>query len=247
MVEATNKHSGKPVFGIDYNNGYRGSLPRFYEPEDFPQFNVLVDNWDAIKAELLHHKGFRAMYSDRSSSSEGWKGMYLNNYGLIYRSNLKHFPILTDVLKQIPDVVFVAFSALEPMSQINSHWGDSNTTVRGVLGIEVPGVPPDCGLTVGGEMRAWKEGGLLLFNECHLHSATNMTDKRRIILSVDMIRPEFSGLRSVICANVLACQTVAIIRQRFGFRGQTLSKLLIKIFIPVWMVFGWLTQLFGRP
>lgn len=89
MVKATNKHSEKPVFGIEYNNGYHGSLPRFHELKEFPQFKVLVESWEEIKRELFAHEKFKSLKTDRSSTEEGWKGMYLNNYGIIYDSNVK--------------------------------------------------------------------------------------------------------------------------------------------------------------
>ena len=162
--------------------------------------------------------------------------MYLLNYGLNYRSNRESLPILNRVLEQIPDVVFAAFSVLEPNSRLEPHWGDSNTTIRCVLGIEVPGLQPKCGLVVGGEMRSWKEGGLLLFSECHLHSAINETDKRRIVLSVDILHPDLRKQKTEICANVLACQTVAQIRELTWLNKSNTAKALIIIVAFFWRV-----------
>jgi ornithine lipid ester-linked acyl 2-hydroxylase len=72
------------------------------------------------------------------------------------------------------------------------------------LGIEVPAGLPDCGLQAGTEQQAWGEGKWLFFNDAFKHSAWNNTDKRRIVIIMDVIRPEFLYKTKSICANIRA-------------------------------------------
>lgn len=237
----------KPLFGIAYKGGYSGLFPKFHSIEEFPELKALEENWVAIKNELAISSAFRELNAAHSIKAGGWRGMYLNNFGWVNKKNTRAFPILMSILNQIPDVVFTAFSILEPEAVLEPHWGDSNTTVRCVLGIEIPGVPPECGLQVGGEMRAWEEGKLLLFNECHLHSAINMTNSRRVILSVDIVKPQFKGLKQEICATVLAWQTVNFLINQFTFLKPAFAgsgrEIMIKPLVYAWRIHAFLEKI----
>ena len=51
-------------------------------------------------------------------------------------------------------------------------------------------VPPGCGFRVGGEVREWREGELLVFDDTVEHEAWNDGASDRIILIFDVWRPE---------------------------------------------------------
>jgi aspartyl/asparaginyl beta-hydroxylase (cupin superfamily) len=234
-----------PLFGIADLGGYSGGFPVFHSIEEFPQLQIIETRWDIIRDELITSNGFRELNAPHSSELGGWKGMYLNNFGWLNRANIEASPQLVATLGEIPDVVFVAVSILEPGASLAPHWGDSNTTVRCVLGLKVPGKVPDCYLKVDGEMRSWNEGSLLLFSECYLHSAVNLTEERRVVLTIDIIRPEYSKIKSVICANVLAWQTIAIIRSYFKhpiFSGQKFTKLILTPLVLYWRIQGFVQR-----
>ena len=203
------------MFGIADLGGYSGNFPKFHSVDEFPQLKIIESRWKLIRDELIASNGFRELNAPHSTESGGWKGLYLNNFGWLNKANIKASPQLVSTLGQIPDVVFVAVSILEPGAKLDPHWGDSNTTVRCALGLKVPGDAPECCLQVGDEMRSWKEGHLLLFSECYLHSAVNLSQERRVVLTVDIVRPEYINIKSSICANVLAWQTITAIRSRF--------------------------------
>ncbi len=234
-----------PVFGINDLGGYSGSFPRFHSTEDFPQFQTLERRWTTIRDELSSSDGFQQLNAPHSSEEGGWKGMYLNNFGWLNRSNIQAAPQLVSILSEIEDVVFVAVSILEPGAKLEPHWGDSNTTVRCVLGLKVPGEAPNCCLIVGGEMRSWREGGLLLFSECYLHSAVNLTTERRVVLTVDIVRPEFASIKPTICANVLGWQTICAIRSRLRhpfFSSHTFTRLIRTPIVLFWRIHALIQQ-----
>ena len=229
------------VFGLADKGDYVGSFPRFHRIEEFPQLKVLEDKWIVIRNELLASQNFRVLNAVHSLDNGGWKGMYLNNFGWRNKKNIDCFPELVAILRGIPHVVFVAFSILEPGAKLEAHWGDSNATVRGALGLEVPGEPPLCGLEVGGEMRSWSEGKLLLFSECYLHSAVNHTGRRRVVLTVDIIRPGYEKHKQAICANVLTWQTVTFLQNRFvglGLIGRLMFRLMRYPVYVTWRVYS---------
>ena len=92
---------------------------------------------------------------------------------------------------------------LEPQSKIKQHCGDTNAIIRIHLPIVVPKGLPECGLTVDGIEKEWQEGKVLMFNDAQQHSAKNESDERRIVLILDVIRPEFLTKKYEISARVI--------------------------------------------
>jgi aspartyl/asparaginyl beta-hydroxylase (cupin superfamily) len=54
-------------------------------------------------------------------------------------------------------------------------------------------VPPGCGFRVASEVREWREGELLVFDDSVEHEAWNGGTSDRIILIFDIWRPELSA------------------------------------------------------
>ena len=46
-----------------------------------------------------------------------------------------------------------------------------------------------CGISVGGDVRSWSEGGSLVFDDSHSHFAWNRSTEDRVVLFVDFSRP----------------------------------------------------------
>jgi aspartyl/asparaginyl beta-hydroxylase (cupin superfamily) len=107
------------------------------------------------------------------------------------------------ILDQIPHLTAASVSVLEPGTKINPHFGDTNAIARVHLGLSIPGEAPDCALQVGDEIRSWQEGKINIFTDAHFHMAWNYTDQRRIILILDVMRPEFVSRTKPVCAHVL--------------------------------------------
>jgi aspartyl/asparaginyl beta-hydroxylase (cupin superfamily) len=53
-------------------------------------------------------------------------------------------------------------------------------------------VPPKCAFRVGNEVREWREGELLIFDDTIEHEAWNDSERDRVVLIFDIWRPELS-------------------------------------------------------
>jgi aspartyl/asparaginyl beta-hydroxylase (cupin superfamily) len=84
----------------------------------------------------------------------------------------------------------ILFSRLAAGASIPPHHGVMNARLICHLPLIVP---PGCGFRVGGEVREWREGELLVFDDTVEHEAWNQGSSDRIILIFDVWRPEVSA------------------------------------------------------
>jgi aspartyl/asparaginyl beta-hydroxylase (cupin superfamily) len=181
--------------------------PGFYKKEDFEWTKLLEDNFEVIKKETLAFVQNNQLkpYFNKSllSKTNSWKTEGLLFWGYFFRKNHAPFKATWKVAKQIPGIVSFSISELDPESKIKLHNGDTNAIIRVHLPIVVPSGLPECAFTVKGETRAWEEGKVILFNDAQLHEAQNLTNQKRLVLLIDVIRPEFLDRKREICGKVL--------------------------------------------
>ncbi|GBD26683.1 hypothetical protein HRbin30_02023 [bacterium HR30] len=206
----------EPLYFRVYGN-YAGSSPCFYDADGLAWTAVLRRAYPRIRAEL-------EAYLDRGGALErhfvpdrveirGWSGIKLITARRPYWSALRTFPYTAAVLASIPDLVSASFSVLEPGAELPAHHGDTNLFYRAHLGLIVPGPPELCGIEVEGERRGWAEGEVLVFNDARRHRVWNFTDKSRVILMCDVVKPEYGGGTKRNCARILG--TVALLYLQF--------------------------------
>jgi aspartyl/asparaginyl beta-hydroxylase (cupin superfamily) len=182
--------SGKP---------YNGNEPYFLSPENYEWAVKIEQNWNEIKKEIMQFiyekdNDFTAnSFFFGGKLGDSWSSIYFLNWRYnINMNNLnKHCPKLYNLLERIPGLISLSFSRLSPDTIIPIHYGDTNAVMRCHLGIEVADGLPLCGIKVGNEARGWEEGKWLLFNDSYIHTAWNKTNKNRIVLMMDVIKPEF--------------------------------------------------------
>ena len=102
----------------------------------------------------------------------------MRSYVLKQRHSSKAF------LKSYP----VIFQILKPTPQILPHKGYTKMVLRCHLPLIVP-AGELCGLRVGNEIKHWKEGELLIFDDSFEHEAWNNSDENRIVLMFDIPNP----------------------------------------------------------
>ena len=117
-------------------------------------------------------------------------------------------------LQQIDGLVSASFSLLKAGTSIHPHYGDTNAIIRSHFGVDVPAGLPQVGFRVNGEERAWRNGEFLFFCDGYVHSAWNHSEKDRIVMIIDVLRPEFAARRRFICATVLASLTLQMMVSR---------------------------------
>lgn len=193
-------------FGV-YGKPYELDEPAFFD-EDFPWKKVLEQRFQEIKSELeplMQNGDGLQPYFDEGLQfpPRNWKTLSFLYWG-VKTKKAESMPGLLSLLRDIPGLVNVSVSMLEPNSRILPHSGETNAVFRVHLGLEVPAGLPECGFKVHEEMRPWQEGELLVFLDAHQHEAFNESNGRRYILLLDIMRPEFMHLQRRVCVMALS-------------------------------------------
>jgi hypothetical protein len=197
-----------PAFYID-GSWPKSIQPAFIDVSRLPGTKILEDNYEAIRDEIVAHYGerpedFKPNFTPYAYREEGWRTVNLCSYFLEYPEACRKFPVVNRVVRQIPGMCMAQIAVLAPRTRIKAHFGDTNCTIRSHLGIVVPGDLPDIGIRVQREDRAWKEGEVWALSIAHRHFAWNDTDRYRIVLVVDVIRPELAHRRYELASKALA-------------------------------------------
>ena len=108
-----------------------------------------------------------------------------------------YVPKTTELLKSIGPVLRTAlFSRLEPRTTLGAHngWSDlANHVLRVHIPLSVPNGNGDdglCGTWVDGCVETHKSGRIISFDDSKTHRAFNYSDEDRIVLIVDLARPD---------------------------------------------------------
>lgn len=195
--------------------------PMFFKPHDFPWAVDIENHWEEIQPEIQNlvketDKEFTSNKYVGLTKNDSWSSYTFLFWQIRVKKPLlgKRCPIFNKYLQQVPGLVSFSLSRIAPHTTLDPHRGDTNAVMRCHLGIEIPAGLPDCGLQAGTEQQAWGKGKWLFFNDAFKHSAWNNTDKRRIVIIMDVIRPEFLYKSRRICANIRARHLVIQIQSK---------------------------------
>ena len=183
----------------------------FYSDQEktdiFPSSVLLESNYQKIREEFDNlcsvNNDEENMWSNFSEGSDefwkGWNTIVLRSFGKDNTPNMKLCPTLAKILKKDSNITTAIFSILEPGKTLHPHYGPFKGVLRYHMGIIVP--PPssgECYISVDGIDYDWKEGQGVLFDESYKHFATNQTDQRRVILFLDVKRPNMSLFNDIL-------------------------------------------------
>jgi beta-hydroxylase len=168
----------------------------FLNPDDFPELQPLITNWQAIRKEglgLLNEGMVRAAtgYNDLGFNSffrTGWKRFYLKWYDRPLPSAEQLCPQTVALLQQMPLVHGAMFAVLPPGARLVRHRDPFAGSLRFHLGLRTPN-SDGCFIEVDGVRHSFHDGEPLLFDETYIHHAENTTDIDRLILFCDVERP----------------------------------------------------------
>jgi hypothetical protein len=164
----------------------------WHDPHRFP----IVADLERLAPEIAREaKGFDADRFQDEAEDIGrtgrWGVLFLLEMGRRHDENLARCPALRSVLERHRTLTTRAglmyFSCLDPQTRVAPHRGPTNVRLRCHLGLEVPG---GCGLRVGGVTRAWEEGRCLVFDDSFSHEVWNESDRRRVVLVLDLWHPD---------------------------------------------------------
>ena len=172
--------------------------PSVYENAIFPWATDIEREWRVIRGELdalLTRKddlpSFQDIAADVASISKdrGWKTFLLMGYGLKSEQNIGLCPGTWRIVHRIPGLKTAMFSIFEPGKHLPPHRGFYNGVLRFHLGLIVPEPRDRIAIRVDDRVCHWEEGRALIFDDAYEHEAWNRTDKTRVILFVDFVRP----------------------------------------------------------
>jgi aspartyl/asparaginyl beta-hydroxylase (cupin superfamily) len=222
----------QPMYFLRETDSYTGAAPLFYNPKDFDWAKTLEDNWGIISQEMANLITGNEQMSLSSpnppylSKPGVWKNIYFWNFMWQYHANCKLYPRTYNLLRSIPNLTFAEFTVLEPNSAILPHIGETNTTIRGHLAIEVPAPLPICGIKVGNEQRGYEQGKVLLFSDCHLHTVWNHSSSRRFVLVFDITKQEYAKNIYWVNAQCLGALSVKYLTAKMAVLNQLPDSLL---------------------
>jgi aspartyl/asparaginyl beta-hydroxylase (cupin superfamily) len=174
-----------------------GDTP-FFDADDFLWAQGLEVNWEKIRAELdavledqEHLPNFQDISVDQATmtTDDRWKTYFLYGYGFKSDANCERCPETAKLCEQIPGMKTAMFSILAPGKHLPAHEGPYKGVMRYHLGLLIPEPAQECGIRVDTETRHWAEGKSMIFDDTYEHEAWNHTDKTRVVLFVDFVRP----------------------------------------------------------
>lgn len=169
-----------------------------YDNADFPWAARLASDWQAIRRELdavMQYRdrmpSFHEIIEEVSTitQDDAWKTFFLIGAGMDCSGNAARCPETMRLLQQVPGLVTAFFSILGPGKHIPAHRGAYNGVLRLHLGLIVPEPQARCRIRIGDEIRSWREGEVLIFDDTWNHEVWNDTDGWRVVLFLDFARP----------------------------------------------------------
>lgn len=210
---------------FDFSFDYKGNEPSFIEAASLSWTKEFQDNFIAIDKELhnyLKNNNLESYFNTSMvNNQEVWKTFSLISWDIEFFKRKKEFPVLMSIVAKYPEILSVSFNQLEENGKIQPHCGDTNGIYRCHFGIEIPDELPNCGFRVRDEFRSWKKGEWLIFMDAYNHEAFNLSQKKRIILVIDVLRDEFKNKRNTIVSTV---RTSLFLQKRVNYEKYLMNK-----------------------
>jgi aspartate beta-hydroxylase len=181
-----------------------GARP-WFERGEFPWIHTFESKTGEIRREFeALEGGLEEAYVPKSTGqtiwsqlagSREWGSFHLYRSGTPIAQILHLCPNSFAALKVLPlargrnHAPEIFFSVLKPGVELPPHHGLSNAKLTLHLGLVVP---PETAIRVGGEVRQWKEGRALIFDDSFEHSAWNHDTRPRAVLIADIWNPALS-------------------------------------------------------
>ena len=140
--------------------------------------NTLVS---AVMLELMRR--------NQLNTDTRWKTFFLLGFGVKSEQNIKACPNTWAAVQKIPGLTTAMFSIFEPGKHLPAHRGPYNGVLRLHLGLIVPEPNDKLAIRVDKQVCHWQEGKALIFDDAYEHEAWNHTDKTRVVLFIDFVKP----------------------------------------------------------
>jgi len=215
----------KQVYYQEPTGYYFPGLPQtqFFDTADFAWVPAVEAATAAVRAELEALlteglEGFRPYIRSEESQprdhplldKRDWSALFLCENGRIFDEAVARCPKTWAAVQEAPQAWIARssptamFSLLRAGARIPAHRGVTNARLTCHLPLIVP---PGCGFRVGNEVRSWREGKVLIFDDSIEHEAWNESGEDRVVLIFDIERPEMNDQEK---REVAALFTIAI-------------------------------------
>ena len=190
---------------------YFPGLPQtqFFDTAGFAWVPAVEAATDAVRAELqailaAGLEGFRPYIRSEQNQprdhplldKRDWSALFLCENGHVFDEAVARCPKTWEAVRTAPQAWIerssptAMFSLLRAGARIPAHRGVTNTRLTCHLPLIVS---PGCGFRVGSEVREWREGEVLVFDDSIEHEAWNDSNEDRVVLIFDIARPELSA------------------------------------------------------
>ena len=168
---------------------------RFYDYKEIcPDLEILKENRKLILLEVnkinnLNWKDWPEKYLYKDTMS--WNFFPFFAFGKWFNKYCAECPNITKILKKIPDLKTAILSKLKAGTKLEPHqgWGKlSNYILRCHYGIIVP---DNCNIIVEKEEKKISNDEIVVFDDSKMHYANNFGNFDRIILLLDIKRPNY--------------------------------------------------------
>jgi hypothetical protein len=176
-----------------------------YDPTSFAFTATLERAYEDIRSELIDLCQTDDTLADETyffSEMIAWKSAPLMRHYHVNREIAGRCPKTMAVIQEITGGLArdVLLSVVGPGGRIVPHRDPGNLFLTCHLGISIP---PGCGLAVDDEVLSWQEGRCLVFDSAFQHRVWNDSDRPRIALVVDILRPDITPVERAFFAKVL--------------------------------------------
>ena len=144
---------------------------------------------------IMHEQFFQGI------ADAGWKRLYIKWYGPVDPLARALCPRTCALVESLPEVHLAMFSILGPRSRIKPHSGPTRMCLRYHLGVQTPNNDA-CFINVGGKQYSWRDGQDVMFDDTATHWVENNTDQARVVLFMDVERPQEGLLKHVTRAMI---------------------------------------------
>jgi len=182
----------------------------WYEPHIWPWTAFLESRADEISAELKLQLSAFSPWPDylkttthgEDSSGKMWSVLAYKFYCHFLPQFAAAMPRTAAILDEIPFVTSAGFSLLPPGTHILPHRGTTDSVLRYHLGLLVPKDFAALGMRVDGATQHWRAGESLLFDDTFTHDAWNDSQETRVVMIIDILRPELAHQWDSICEQM---------------------------------------------
>ncbi|WP_246091481.1 aspartyl/asparaginyl beta-hydroxylase domain-containing protein [Swingsia samuiensis] len=171
------------------------------DPYDLPWVKSLEQHgpqirqeWERLNQERDVAPPLKEISPDhaRIADDQRWKSFFLYGYGFRVAENCAKAPFTAALASRIPNLNSAFFSILDPGAEIPPHFGVTKGLLTCHLGVSVPRKREECWINVDGQKIEWENDRCILFDDTYEHWVKNNTDEQRVVLLIQILRPERS-------------------------------------------------------